>query len=285
MTARLLVSPDFLDLCAELRGRREPYAVATVVEVSGSASAAVGAKAVIDGRGGRLAGWVGGGCAEAMVRRTAVECVALGTPSMLDIDLTDEIFGAGMPCGGRMRVFVEPVLPAPRLWLMGHGLIVESLCQFAVMLGDDVIVIDALARPERFPGAQRVIDDDARYCQLLPAADDFAVIATHHRGDYAAISQLLATDIRFIALVSSRQRADLVLRRLREEGIPEAELERVRAPAGLAIGACTPQEIALAIMAEIVMCRRGGRGICKREIDAVVPRPGAGDANAVGSVC
>lgn len=269
---------DFLDLLLGFHERREPYAMATVVEVRGSASAPVGAKALIGPEGALRAGWVGGGCAEAMVRRTALDCLENETPAMLDIDLNDEIFGAGMPCGGNMRVFVEPVRPAPRLWLMGHGRIVESLCEQGIRLGYETMVIDSLARPERFPGARQVIDDDARYLGVFPAAGDCAVIATHHKGDYAALRQLLATDCRFIALVASHKRSGLVLRRLREEGIGEADLARVRAPAGLAIGATTPEEIALSILAEMVMVRRGGLGICKREVPAGPtenPRPDA----------
>lgn len=270
------MAPDFLALRMHLRERREPHAVATVVEVLGSASAAAGSTALIDGDGRLLAGWVGGGCAEGMVRKTAVDCLKNGTPTLIDIDLTDEIFGAGMPCGGTMRVFVEPVIPAPRLWLMGHGGIAESLCALGAMLGHEVIVIDSLARPERFPGAHRVIADDVLYRQAVPAAADFAVIATHHKTDYAAIRRLLETDIGFIGLVASRTRSRLVLRRLREEGIGETALERLRAPVGLAIGARTPEEIALSIVAETVMMRRGGVGICKREV-------GGGESEPAGT--
>ena len=259
---------DFLDLRIDLRERRAPYALATVVEVLGSSSASAGSMAIIDGHGTLLAGWVGGGCAEGMVRQAAVDCLKQGAPTMIDLDLNDEIFGAGMPCGGSMRVFIDPVMPAPRLWLFGHGLIGESLCSLGAMLGFEVMVIDSLARPDRFPGARRVINDDVSYRQATAVAGDFAVVATHHKGDYAAIRRLLRTDIRFIALVASRRRARLVLRRLLEEGIEGTDLARVRAPAGLAIGARTPEEIALAIIAEIVMVRRGGQGVAKRDLAA-----------------
>lgn len=258
---------DFLDLRLDLRDRREPYAVATVVEVLGSSSAAVGSAAVIDRRANLLTGWVGGGCAEGMVRQAALDCLQRGEPTMIDIDLNDEVFGAGMPCGGRMRVFIDPVMPPPRLWLMGQGLIAESLCAIGAILGLEVMVIDNLARAEYFPAACRVIDDDVQYSRAAAVAGDLAVVATHHKGDYAAIRRLLRTEIEFIALVASRQRARLVLHRLREEGIGETALARVRAPAGLALGARTPEEIALAVVAEMVMFRRGGQGICKRDVD------------------
>ena len=88
-----------------------------------------------------------------MVSEAALKCLETGEPRVIEIDLNDEVFGAGMPCGGSMRVYVEPILPNPVLWLMGHGRIVESLCEFACRLGFDVIVNDPQATAERFPTA------------------------------------------------------------------------------------------------------------------------------------
>jgi xanthine dehydrogenase accessory factor len=194
------------------------------------------------------------------VSRTALECLDTGEPRVIEIDLNDEIFGAGMPCGGSMRVYVEPILPKPLLWLMGHGRIVESLCEFAHRLGFEVVVNDPQATAERFPAALRVISDDSRYQQLQPRAGDFVVIATHHKGDYDSLTRALQSEALYIALVSSRKRAKLVLERLRQEGVPEIRLARVRAPAGLDLGAKLPEEIALSIVSEMVLVRRGGRG-------------------------
>jgi len=247
-----------LDLCKS----RQIYALATVVEILGSSSAKPAAKAVIDGSGKLMTGWIGGGCAQAMVARTAIECFKTGEPSVIDIDLTDEIFGAGMPCGGSMRVYVEPVLPKPQLWLMGHGRIVESLCEFAERLGFDVIVNDPQATAAQFPNAVRVIDDDPRYQQLLPEAADFVVVATHHKGDYAALTQALGSDARYIAMVASRKRSQLVAKRLSQEGFSDASLARLRAPAGLDLGGkLAPEEIALSIVSEMTLVRRGGQGV------------------------
>ena len=252
------MTSDILNLQIELRKARRCYAVATVVEIIGSSSAKPSAKALVDQKGKLLAGWIGGGCAQSMVCKTALECLASGEPRMIDIDLTDEIFGAGMPCGGQMRVYVEPVIPKPQLWLMGHGRIVESLCEFANRLGFDVIVNDQQAVAEHFPMAGRVISDDTRYQQLLPQSGDYVVIATHHKGDYDSLTQALQSDAAYIALVSSRKRAKLVLNRLAKEGFSEACLSRVRAPAGLGLGGKLPEEIALSIASEMIMVRRGG---------------------------
>lgn len=252
--------PDILDLQLQLRQARRPYALATVIEILGSSSAKPAAKALIDLSGKIIAGWVGGGCAQSMVSTAALDCLKTGEPCVIEIDLNDEVFGAGMPCGGSMRVYVEPVLPKPSLWLMGHGRIVESLCEFANRLGFEVVVNDPQATAERFPTAHRIISDDSRYQQLQPQPGDYVVIATHHKGDYDSLTQALQSEALYIALVSSRKRSNLVLARLAQEGFSEASLAKVRAPAGLDLGAKLPEEIALSIVSEMVLVRRGGDG-------------------------
>ena len=251
---------DLLKLQLKLREARRPYALATVVEVLGSSSAKTASKAIIDDKGKLLAGWVGGGCAQAMVSETALDCLQTGETRMIEVDLTDEVFGAGMPCGGHMRVFVEPATPNPALWLMGHGRIVETLCAFAQPVGFDVIVNDTQADPQSFTQALRVITNDTRYQQLTPAAGDFVVIASHHKGDYDSLTRALNSDALYIALVASRRRAQLVLDRLAREGFTAENLARIRAPAGLDLGAKLPEEISLSILAEMVLIRRGGDG-------------------------
>ena len=251
---------DILGLQLELRQARRPYALATVVEILGSSSAKPAAKALIDLSGKIVAGWVGGGCAQSMVSNAALKCLETGEPRVIEIDLNDEVFGAGMPCGGSMRVYVEPILPKLLLWLMGHGRIVESLCEFAYLLGFEVVVNDTQATAERFPYAHRIISDDCRYQQLQPQPGDFVVIATHHKGDYDSLTRALQSEALYIALVSSRQRANLVLARLAQEGFHESRLAKVHAPAGLDLGAKLPEEIALSIASEMVLVRRGGHG-------------------------
>lgn len=254
------VTPNILDLQLQLQKARRPYALATVVEIVGSSSAKPSAKALIDQDGQLLAGWIGGGCAQSMVAETALTCLDSGEPRVIEVDLNDEIFGAGMPCGGHMRVYVEPVIPKPQLWLMGHGRIVETLCDFADSLGFEVIVNDPQASAERFPKAERIIADDPRYQQLQPDRGDFVVIATHHKGDYDSLTQALQSEASYIALVASRKRSQLVLKRLAQEGCSESSLARIRAPAGLGLGGKLPEEIALSIASEMILVKRGGHG-------------------------
>lgn len=259
------MAKDVFDVLAEMRAKREPFAVATVVETEGSVSAKTGAKAVIDRTGRVVAGWVGGGCAEATACHAGLECMKSGETTVIDIDLNDEVLGAGMPCGGSMRVYVEPVLPKPTLWLMGHGRVAECLCLFGDAVGLEVVVNDALADRVHYPAAARLVTDDMDYSQLTPRPGDFVVIATQHKGDHASMKRALASNADYVALIASRKRSRLVLDYLREEGFDKAALARVMAPAGLDLGARTPEEIALCVISEIVMHRRAGSGVHMRD--------------------
>jgi xanthine dehydrogenase accessory factor len=160
---------EILDLLTRLRDAREPCAIATVVETRGWVSARTGSKAVIDRQGRVVAGWVGGGCAQSTVCHAAIESLQGGEPRVFDLDLDDEVLGTGMPCGGAMRVYVEPMIPKPRLWLLGHGRVAECLCQMGALLGFDVVVDNPMAERERYPEAARLIDDDLDYEKLAPA--------------------------------------------------------------------------------------------------------------------
>ncbi len=255
---------DILDIQVEYRNARLPYVLATVVEIFGSSSAKPGTKALIDSSGRIVAGWIGGGCAQSIVAKEALNCLLTGEPCMVNVDLNDEVFGAGMPCGGNMHVYVEPVLPKPVLWLIGNGLIAETLCEFAHRTGFEIEVNDTQATELKFPAAKRIVNNDGRYLELKPNPDDFVVIATHHKGDYLSLSRVLQSEVAYIALVSSRKRAELITNRLAKEGVSQELLKRIRAPAGLDLGAKTPEEIALSIASEMVLIRRGGRGGFKK---------------------
>lgn len=256
---------DIYETIRTLQQGGKPFAVATVVETVGSVSAKTAAKAVIDHEGRVAAGWVGGGCAESGTCEKALACMQSGETTVLDIDLDDEMLGAGMPCGGSMRVYIEPVLPKPALWLMGHGRVAEVLCELGAMMGFEVIVNDPMVDWERYPNASRLITDDLDYAQLTPGAADFVVIATQHKGDHESIRRALDSDAGYIALIASRKRAGLVLDYLHEQGFDEAAIERVRAPSGLDLGPRTPEEIALCLVSEIVLERRGGSGLRMRD--------------------
>lgn len=247
---------DVLTVTSELMAAKKPFALGVVIEAKGSTSARVGAKAIFDGEGTVMCGWVGGGCAESTIAHAAIEALESEIPQLVDVDLDDEVLGAGMPCGGSMRVYVEPVIPRPTLWILGHGRVAECLCHLGALLSFDVVVDDPMASPDRYSEAMRLIVDDPEYGALKPTASDLVIIATQHRGDHDSLRRVLASEAGYIALIASRKRACLVIDYLRAAGFDQPTLDRIRAPAGIDIGARTAEEIALSVIGEAVVFRR-----------------------------
>jgi xanthine dehydrogenase accessory factor len=252
------MSNDILVKSNELASKRKPFAIATVVRVEGSSSAKPGAKAIIDREGKIVLGWIGGGCAESAVRHEAVKCIEGGRPRLITLDMTDELLGVGMPCGGVMDVYIEPVLPKPELLIVGHGRIAETLATLGRLMNFSVTVDDPAADRQAFPDADRLITGDLDLTQVAIGPQTFVVIATQHKGDHIWLQKALESEAPYIALVSSRHRAGLVLDYVVLAGVPAEKLQRVWAPAGLDLHAATPEEIALSIMSQMVALRRGG---------------------------
>jgi xanthine dehydrogenase accessory factor len=265
-----MAGPRHSELLARIRdlvAAGEPYVLATVVEIEGSASARPGAKLLLDASGARVLGWVGGGCAESAVRDEALRALADGRPRVIRLDLDDEVLGVGMPCGGHMRVYIEPVRADPTLLVLGHGTLAETVAALGKLLEFRVVVNDPLATPGAFPGADARIQDDPDYAKLECDERTYVVISTQHRSDYEALARALRQRPAYVGLVASRKRSALLFERLHEDGFGAEELRRVSAPSGLDLGAQTPQEIALSIVAEIAQRRRGegtsGRPLCE----------------------
>ena len=254
------MSIDVIAKMNELIGLRRPFAVATVVRTAGSSSAKPGSTAIMDADGKVLAGWVGGGCAESAVRHEVLKCFSTGTPNFITLDMTDELLGVGMPCGGVMDVYIEPVLPKPELLIVGHGRIAETLARLASTMGFFVIVDDPGADAEAFPTADRLISTDCDLSEASIGSHTFVVIATQHKNDHRSLQRAIESEAAYIALVTSRHRARLVLDYVALAGVPREKIDRVWAPAGLDIGARSPEEIALSIVSQMVAVRRGGDG-------------------------
>jgi xanthine dehydrogenase accessory factor len=249
---------DLYAKAAELTAQGKAFAIATVVRVEGSSSARCGSKAIIDADGKLVLGWIGGGCAESAVRSEALRSLELEQPLVITLDMTDELLGAGMPCGGKMDVYIEPVVPKPELLIAGHGRIAETLAAFAHTLGFRVVVNDPGAEPAAFPQAERVIAEDFDLLETPVGPHTYVVIATQHKNDHRWLQKALAGAAVYVALVASQHRAKLVLEYLAAEGMPPDKLAKICAPAGFDLGAATPEEIALSIMSQIVALRRGG---------------------------
>ena len=188
-----------------------------------------------------------------------------------------------MPCGGHMRVYIEPSIPKPAVWIMGHGAVAEHICHLSDLMGLEVIVNDAAASRDKFPQASRLITDDIDYSELEPRSGDFVVIATQHKGDHESMSRALQSDAEYIALIASRKRSRLVMDYLRNKNFSEQDIGRVMAPSGIDLGARAPAEIALSVVSEIVLVRRGASGERMRDtLHREVPSPKAA-AGAAGS--
>ena len=249
---------DLYSKAAEISAQRQPFAIATVVRAQGSSSARQGSKAIIDSQGKLVLGWVGGGCAESAVRAEALKCIEQERPQLVTLDMQDELLGVGMPCGGIMDVYIEPVLPNPELLIVGHGRIAEVLASLGSLMNFFVTVNDPAAEKKSFPTADRLISEDFDLSETAIHSRTFVVIATLHKNDHVWLQKALENDAAYVALIASAHRARLVLDYLLVAGVPAEKVERVWAPAVLDLGAATPEEIALSIMSQIVGVRRGG---------------------------
>src|SRR5215472_7141526 len=176
--------PQFYSKMAEMAEAGKAFALATVVRVSGSTSAGQGSKAFIDAQGKIVFGWIGGGCAESAVRAEALKCIEREQPRLITLDMTDELLGVGMPCGGKMEVYIEPVLPQPELLIVGHGRIAEVLASIGHLVSFSVTVSDPAADRASFPDADRLVTEDFDLDATPIGPRTFVVIATMHKNDH-----------------------------------------------------------------------------------------------------
>lgn len=250
---------DIFIKMAELDENEEPFAIATVIMVKGSSSGKMGDKAIFGKDGDRLAGWIGGGCIENRVARTAIETLDDGEPRIVNIDLDSDQMGMGIPCGGNMSVMVEPQLKAPTILIRGMGRLAEILSELGNLLNFKVVVQTSKEEAERYPGAAEIITEPLELDDLdFPV--DYLVLATHHRDDNRLSLQALETGIPFVAVVASQKKTGIIMDFLKSNGIGDEDLDRFHAPAGLDLKAKGPEEIALSVLSEIVMHRNGGTG-------------------------
>ena len=237
-------------------------AVATIVNSRGSIPSFQSAKMLIRDDGS-IAGTIGGGCVEAEVWQAAREVIAQEKPRTLSFDLNqDPKYDTGLVCGGTLEIFIEPVLPVPLLYIFGAGHVALELFKAARNAGFECIVIDdreAYANAERFPGAQQIIakDFDDALKELTSTESSYIVIATRgHRDDMRVLRWAVQTPARYVGMVGSKRKAITVFRELTREGLKSDLFDRVHSPVGLDIGAVTPAEIAVSIVAEMIAARR-----------------------------
>jgi xanthine dehydrogenase accessory factor len=251
---------------AELEAAGRPFAVATVVAVQRPTSARPGASGLVH-PDGSIEGWVGGSCAQPVVVREALRALVDGQPRLLRLSKdapaegrrADGVLELVMTChsGGTLEIYVEPHLPAPVLWVVGTTPIAGALAALGANAGWRVTIIDPVADTDAFPGAERVLTTtDVQH--IDPGLAPYVIVATQGVWDEEATAAALAREASYVGLVASPTRAGVVRAWLRDEaGIADERLAALRAPAGLDLGAETPEEIALSILAELVQVRRG----------------------------
>lgn len=240
----------------------KPAAVATVIEAGGSTPRGVGAKMLVLADG-RTVGTVGGGGVESRVIEEAKAAIAEGRSREVAYSLRDEARGDPGVCGGDMRIFIE-VLPArPILLILGAGHVGQAVAELGAFLGYRIAVADErpeLVTVERFPWAEvRLAGDLAEQMAGFPldGQTHVVMVTPHHTLDDKVLRVLAERPTAYVGLIGSHRRTALTFQRAREAGVPEGFLAGIHTPIGLDIGAETPREIAVSILAQIIAVQRG----------------------------
>ena len=234
----------------------------TVVRAQGSTPQRAGAKMLV-WPDGRMVGTIGGGCYENDAFWKAREAIVSGRPSLVHYELNDDFAQEnGLICGGRMDVHIDPLSPSPQLYIIGAGHVGFHLARVAGDAGFHIHVVDdreKFANAERFPAADIAVEPIPQWLERapLPAAAYIVVLTRGHQHDLDAVRALAPRECKYLGLIGSRAKIARIFEALRGEGIPAECLERVHAPIGLEIGAVTPAEIAISILAELIAVRRG----------------------------
>ncbi len=247
----------------EAMSRAEDVALVTIVATNGSTPQRVGAKMLVYADG-RTVGTVGGGCYENDAFWKAKESLKTRKAICVKYELDDDFAQEnGLVCGGQMEVFIEPIEPPPSVYIVGAGHVGQYLGRFAHDAGFQVHVVDdreAFANRERFPDAAEVIVDDVPgwlTSAVLPPSAYVVIVTRGHRHDLDALRAVVSRDLRYVGLIGSRAKVARVYEALAADGVDPERFARVHAPIGLDLGAVTPQEIAISIVAELIAVRRG----------------------------
>jgi xanthine dehydrogenase accessory factor len=253
---------DIFEEIVRLRKAGRKGALATIVEVQGSIPSHESSKILVR-EDGSIVGTVGGGCVEAEVWSVAQEVMREEKPRRLHFNLNaNPEYDNGLICGGSLDIFVEPILAAPTVLILGGGHVGLHVARVAKIAGFDVVVADdreAFANKERFPEASETLAGswDEIFAQLQVTNHTYLVLVTRgHKGDLDCLRWAVTTDARYIGMIGSKRKFIEIGKVLEREGVPAERLERVHSPIGLDIGALTPEEIAVAIVAELIAVRR-----------------------------
>jgi xanthine dehydrogenase accessory factor len=253
---------DIYDEIVRLRRLGQKCAVATIVQVNGSIPSYESAKMLVR-EDGSIVGTIGGGCVEAEVWTAAREVIETDKPRHLNFSLgQDAAYDNGLICGGQLNIFIEPIAPQPRAFIFGGGHVSKSISKVAHMAGFATVIVDdreAFANKERFPEADEVYADEYEkvFPQLAITSTSYLIIVTRgHRDDMRVLRWAVETPAKYIAMIGSKRKTISVVKELEKEGLPRELFEKIYAPMGLEIGAETPEEIAISVVAEMIAVRR-----------------------------
>lgn len=254
MIAAANIDPTLADAVSAMEKREEPFAFATVIRTAGSTAAKPGTKALLSADGEIISGWLGGGCTRAAVRKATLEALADGAPKLISVAPDEELRESGVSAGsevegvryarngcpskGTVDIFIEPSLPAPELVIFGHSPVAQALGRLAPGFHWDVTQVSSSADLPT-PIKRRCI-----------------LIATQGQGDREALGKALDGSADYVGFVGSERKFAALSEKLIADGHSQEQTSRVSAPAGLDIGAITPDEIALSVMAELTKVRR-----------------------------
>jgi xanthine dehydrogenase accessory factor len=259
---------DIYQEILKIKSEGQTAVVATIIAIQGSTPRDLGSKMLIRSDGTIIVGSIGGGNLEALVCQEGLKVIKEGKPKVLHFDLTGqettggETIETGMICGGNADIYIEPILPEETLYIFGAGHISLYLARMGKILGFKIIVVDEremFANQERFPEADKIYAEkfEAVFSKLQPKKPYYIVIVTRgHRYDQEVLEWAVGMEAKYIGMIGSRMKNNAVFSNLQNKGISKELLEKVHAPIGLNIGAETPEEIAISILAEIIQVRR-----------------------------
>jgi xanthine dehydrogenase accessory factor len=271
---------DLFEEIVKMRRAGQRGALATIVHTNGSIPSYESSRMLVR-EDGSLVGTIGGGCVEAEVWAAAKEVMDKEAPRKMVFNLNNEAtYDNGLICGGTVEIFVEPILPQPMLHLFGGGHVSMALAKAAASAGFGIVLVDdreAFANLQRFPMAQEVFTsyEDA-FSKIQPNASSYLVIVTRgHKEDMRVLAWAVRTNARYIGMIGSKRKVLSVYKALEQEGFRAEEMERVFAPMGLDIGALSPEEIAISIVAELIAVRRNADSSAHKKV-RLESRPIAG---------
>jgi xanthine dehydrogenase accessory factor len=257
---------DIFEEIVRLRRAGERGALATIVYVNGSIPSFESSRMLVR-EDGTMVGTIGGGCVEAEVWAAAKDVIRNEQSRKMTFNLNQEAgYDAGLICGGTLEIFVEPIVPQPRLYLFGGGHVSLALARMAYQAGFAVSVADdreAFSNASRFPMALETFTsyEDA-FERIHPGPASYIVIVTRgHKDDMRVLEWAVGTPARYVGMIGSRRKVIEVYKALEKQGVPMDKFESVHAPVGLEIGALTPEEIAVSIIAELIAVRRNATGL------------------------